>query len=167
MQQNIVIYITIQKFLGVISTITVATWYAAFRLSRVETKVDFCDVRLANLEGRLDKSFAGASPIQLLERGRMILNDGLKEYIDTNKDSLLATCRSYNNLKNQYDMQEAVFKFFNNYNFRDFESTIKSLAFKYGISAESTRRIAAIYFRDICLAEHGFKPGDLDTPKIA
>jgi hypothetical protein len=164
METNIVIYIGIYKFIGTIGTLVVLTWWASHRLTKVETKVDMFETRLTGMEGRLDASFGSGSPLRLLTKGETILNEsGLKKYIDDNKAKMLSDCQSGNTMTNQYDIQEAVFKFFDGYDFGDFESALKSSAFKYGVTLETIRRIAGIYFRDICLADHGFKPEDLDT----
>lgn len=166
MEQNIVIYIGIWKALTLVAAVVAGAWYAAYRLGKVETKVDGFETRLTNLEGRLDNAIGSKSPIGLLEKGKLILEEsGLKKYIDDRKTELLNQCKSGNSMSNQYDIQEAAFKFFDQYDFGAFNETIKSAAFKYGVSVETIRRVAGIYFRDICLAEHGFAPQDLDKPK--
>lgn len=172
MEQNIVIYIGIFKALGIIGTIiasvAIGVWRASSRLTKVETKVDIFENRLTNLEGRLDSAFAGGSPVALLPKGQMILDDsGLKKYIDEKKDDLLTRCKSRNMMMNPYDIQDSAFKFFDQLNFGDFETTLKSSAFKHGVSMDTVRRIGGIYFRDLCLAAHDFKPEDLDKPKIS
>ena len=166
MEQNFVIYIGIWKALTIIASIVVGTWIASKKLARVETKVDMFETRLTGMEGRLDSAFSSASPIKLLPKGETILNDsGLKKYIDDRKDELLSKCKSTNEMKNQYDIQEAVFKLFDQLDFGEFEPTLKETAFKYGMGVETIKRIGGIYFRDICLDTYGFKPEDLDKPK--
>ncbi|MCX6765332.1 MAG: hypothetical protein NT148_02225, partial [Candidatus Nealsonbacteria bacterium] len=112
MEQNILITIGMYKFLGVIGTLIAGSWYASHRLTRVETKVDTFDTRLTNMEGRMDNAFSGASPIALLPKGQLILEESsLKKYIDDHKDQLLDNCQSKdkNAEVNQYDIQKAVF----------------------------------------------------------
>lgn len=167
MEQNIVIYIGIYKFIGVIGTLIVGTWYASHRLTKVETKITITENRIGALEGRFDKSFATQSPISLLPRGKDILDhSGLKKYIDDNKDILLEQCKSKKILSNPYDIQESSFRFFDEIEFPvELEEKIKNAAFNFGSSLEVIRRIGGIYFRDICLSKLGFKPEDLDKPK--
>lgn len=172
METNLIIYIGIYKTLGIIATIIGGVgwgaWYSATRLTRVETKVDGFDNRLTNLEGRLDNAFASRSPVALLPKGQIILEDsGLKKYIDDKKEELLAQCRSKNEMTNPYDIQDVAFKFFDQINFEEFESSLKNSAFKHGVSMDTVRRIGGIYFRDICLTAHNFKPEDLDKPKTS
>ena len=170
MEQNIVIYIGIWKTLGIIATIiggvAWGAWYASSRLTRVETKVDGFETRLTSLEGRLDNAFASGSPVSLLPKGEIIIKEsGLKKYIEDNKEKLLSQCEKDDNMKNPYDIQETSFKFFDQYNFGEFEKNLKDSAYKHGIGMEVMRRIAGIYLRDICLKKHGFTPQDLDKPK--
>lgn len=122
--------------------------------------------RFAALEGSLGKTFAGASPIKLLAKGEEILNHGgIKNYIDSNKIGLLSEFKLVCEMKNQYDIQEQAFVFFDKKDFGVFEETFKKVAFDYGMSIDTIKRIGGIYFRDICLSEAGFKPEDLDKPK--
>jgi hypothetical protein len=60
MEQNIIIYIGIWKALSLIAAVVAGTWYAAYRLGRVETTAEGFDDRLKALEGRLDNAFAAA-----------------------------------------------------------------------------------------------------------
>lgn len=170
MEQNIVFYIGIYKFLGLIVTaiggVAVSSWYIGSKLGGVGTKVDNFENRLTNLEGRLDLAFASSSPIALLAKGIIILEkSGLKKYIDDRKDELFAQCCSKNSMNNPYDIQEVAFKFLDQLSFGDFEPMLKAAAFKHGVSIDTIRRIGGIYFRDICLAAKGFKPEDLDKPQ--
>ncbi len=166
MEQNIVIYIGIWKALGLVAGVVVGAWYAGSRFTKVETKVEGFETRLTGLEGRLDKAFASSSPVALLPKGQVMLEDsGLKKYVDDRKEELLSMCRNKNEMKNAYDIQEAAFQFFDQFNFGDFENELKKSAYRHGVSIETIRRVAGIYFRDICLAAHNFKPEDLDQPK--
>jgi hypothetical protein len=166
MEQNIVIYIGMWKALTLIAAVVLGAWYAGHRFGEIETKVGGFETRLTNLEGRLDTAFGSKSPIALLPRGEVILNEsGLKNYIDERKDDLLNKCKNGNNMSNQYDIQENVFKFFDRYDFGDFEEKLKATAYAYGVGIETIRRVAGIYFRDICLEAYHFTPKDLDRPK--
>ena len=165
-EQNIVVYIGIYKALGLVATVIGGAWFISRKLTRVETKVDNCENQITNLTGRLDNLYASSSPITLLKKGTTILEDsGLKKYIDEKKEELLSQCKSKSNMDNQYNIQEAAFKFFDQLNFGDFETKLKAAAFKHGVNMETIRRIGGIYFRDICLNDKGFRPEDLDKPK--
>lgn len=125
--------------------------------------------RFARLEGSLSGTFKTQSPIALLPKGEEILNkSGLKSYIDTHSKDLLNQCKSANRMDNPYDVQEAAFKFFDKLELsNELENALKTTAFNYGVDITVVRRIGGIYFRDICLKEHGFTLEDLDksTPK--
>ncbi|OHA70732.1 MAG: hypothetical protein A3F15_00125 [Candidatus Wildermuthbacteria bacterium RIFCSPHIGHO2_12_FULL_40_12] len=167
METNLIIYIGIYKALGLIVSLVAGAWYLSHRLTKVETKVDGFDTRLTNLNGRMDNAFSGTSPLSLLPKGQIIIEDsGLRKYIDENKDKLLSQCKQKSSMTNPYDIQESAFKFFDSLEFEnEFESTLKSSAFKHGVSLDTIRRIGGIYFRDICLNASGFKLEDLDKPK--
>ena len=173
--EPILIQINWIYFLGLISGLVLLAWKGGGRFSGIETSITWIkesliklEGRIGNLEGRFDKSFSTQSPISLLQRGKDILeNSGLKKYIDDNESMLLEQCKSEKAMSNPYDIQESVFKFLDEIIFPiDLENNIKTTAFNFGASLDVVRRIAGIYFRDICLSKLGFKPEDLDKPKI-
>ena len=156
------------QLLGIVASIVIGAWYLSGRLARVETKVEGFDTRLTNFEGRLDNAFGSASPISLKPTGIKALEEsGLKNWIDNKREKLVSECETKNIVKNQYDIQECAFKFFDSLDFGDFNDKIKQSAFQYGWSVETIRRIGGIYFRDILLEKHNFKPEDLDKPNEA
>jgi hypothetical protein len=174
MVQNFVINIGIYKLLTLLVALITGAWYLSYRLTRVETKVeDFGNIisgfdgRLINLSGRMDKAYSSSSPISLLPKGITILEDsGLKKFIDEKKDELLSTCKQQSVMTNPYDIQQAAFKFFDEFKFdKEIEDSLKLSAYKHGVSMDTIRRTGGIYFRDICLSNAGFKIEDLDTPK--
>lgn len=148
--------------LSALGAVVTGSWFLSQRLTRMETKIDGFDTRLFNLEGRVDSMFASASPVRLLEKGQTVLLDsGIKKYIDNNINIFLEKCAG----DTQYEIQENAFKVFKEFDFGDFEKNIEAAAFNHGTSTDTIRRIGGIYFRDICLERHNFKPEDLDTPK--
>lgn len=119
--------------------------------------------RFARLEGSLSGAFQAQSPIALKPIGLEALEkSGFKKWIDEHEDQILAKCSF---MKNPYDIQETAFKLFDQMDFGDFEPKIKEAAFGYGWSLETMKRVGAIYFRDLCLKNHGYSPDDLDRPK--
>ena len=174
MVQDIVIYIGIYKLLTLLAALIAGAWYLSHRLTKVETKVeDFgvtiqrFDGRLINLSGRLDKAFSSGSPIRLLPKGITILEDsGLKKFIDEKKDELLSACKQRSLMTNPYDIQQGAFKFFDEFKFdKEIEEQLKLSAYKHGVNIDTIKRIAGIYFRDICLNNSGFKIEDLNSSK--
>ncbi len=147
---------------GVVGLITVFKHTKPIRESLQEIRE-----RFARLEGSLSGTFQTQSPISLLPKGEEILiKSGLKKYIDTHAQELLGQCKSSNPMSNPYDVQEASFKFFDKLKFADeIEDELKTTAFNFGVDITVVRRIGGIYFRDLCLKEHGFSPEDLDKPQ--
>jgi hypothetical protein len=130
---------------------------------------DLKDVRerFSALEGKSAGLFQNNSPVGLTPKGTKILHGSeLKSYIDSNIDFLQGGCSEKGNFNTPYDLQESVFNFFDSFIFpKEIENKLKTYAYNQGISMDAMRRIGAIYFRDICLAQQGFKPEDLDKTK--
>lgn len=59
MEQNIVINIGIWNALGIIATVVMGAWYAAYRLARVETQLTGLESYLSRLTGRVDQLYTG------------------------------------------------------------------------------------------------------------
>ena len=59
MEQNIVIYIGIWNALGIIATVVLGAWYAAYRLGKVETQLTGLESYLSRLTGRVDQLYTG------------------------------------------------------------------------------------------------------------
>lgn len=141
------------------------------RTIKNEIKPDLKDVRerFAALEGRMAGYTQSRSPISLTEKGQKLLNEsGLKEYIDKNKDRLLRACESKFKMETAYDVQEAVFDYFDNQLELDpeYEKRIKEYAYKDGAGMEIVRRVGAIYFRDICLKHFNKDATELDKHPV-
>lgn len=127
-------------------------------------KPDLQDVRerFATLEGKAAGFFDNHSPITLTESGRRHLEQsGLKSYIDEHKDELMKACDHDKTMQTPYDVQQVAFAFFDSYDFpQDVERKLKTYIYEQGASMDSLRRIGGIYFRDLCLAAHGFLNDD-------
>lgn len=121
---------------------------------------DLKDVRerMANLEGRTSSLFQAHSPIGLTDKGKKFLIDsGLQEFIDENKDELVRQCEPHETMATPYDVQQMAFAFFDDLALPDdVENKMKTVAFDHGVSLAELRRTGGIYFRDICLEMLGF-----------
>jgi hypothetical protein len=134
-----------------------------------EIKPDLKDVRerFSALEGRMAGYTQSNSPISLTEKGEKLLKEsGFKEYIDNNKDRLINLCSQKRGLETAYDIQEAVFDFFDNeLKFEpELEKQIKEYAYADGASMETVRRLGGIYFRDNCLEHFNKSAQEIDYP---
>lgn len=149
---------------SVCGSLIAIAWYASGRFSGLETGVKGLNTRLTNIEGQIFNITKTASPVSLTERGHKILiESGLKDYIDTNKEKLLDHCKKDNKIESAYDVQISAFNYFNKVNFEnDFEKQLKEYAFKEGINMDMIRRIGGIYFRDVCLDQLKMNPKDID-----
>ena len=57
MEQNIVINIGVWNALSIIASVVLGTWYAAYRLGRVETKLTTLENNVSRLTGRVDNLY--------------------------------------------------------------------------------------------------------------
>jgi hypothetical protein len=130
-------------------------------------KPDLKDVRerFATLEGKAANLFQTLSPISLTDKGREYLEaSGLKAYINANKTLLMDKCDHTNTMSTPYDVQQTTFALFDELDFpKDIEKQLKNYAYNQGATMDALRRVGALYFRDLCLEEHGFKSEDIDS----
>lgn len=163
MDTNIVINISSSKAIGLGAVVIVGSWWIATNFGSLKEAVKNFSERLTNLEGRVDEAFKSSSPISLLPRGKKILEDsGLKEWIDNKKDELIESCKKVGSTANPYDIQVSAFKLFDEIDFGDESDRFKSATYQAGMPMDVFRRIGAIYFRDLCLQQHGHTPESLD-----
>jgi hypothetical protein len=158
-----------------IPSVIAALIYIGAKLNTLDTlknelnsniKPDLKDVRerLATFEGKSAGIYMAQSPISLTGVGQTYLDEsGLQKYIDDNKKVLLDQCDHTNTMQTPYDVQEVAFSFFDKHEFpKKVDDALKTYAFNHGVSMDIIRRIAGIYFRDICLREHNFDSAELD-----
>lgn len=114
-----------------------------------------------------DKVAPANSPRQLNDRGNNILiESGIKEIIDTKKDTLLDIVRK-KNLNNPYDTELAIQQIMNELPIHcpDIVDKLKTGAFKTGADIGTILFVGGIYFRNKVFPDLGFSIEDLDKPK--
>lgn len=121
---------------------------SAFRDHAAEARV-----RLSVVETKLDGFAKTNSPLSLTPQGeKAVKASGLKQYIDSNQELLIAAATKNGKLTNPYDIQQSTAIFFDAYTFpEDVEEKLKDYAFNNGISLDVLLRVGALYLRDICL----------------
>ena len=55
MGTNIIIYVSMYKFMGAIGTLIGLAWYTSHRFTKIETKIDLSETRLGRIEDKLSK----------------------------------------------------------------------------------------------------------------
>lgn len=134
-----------------------------------EIRPDLKEVRekFFALEGKLSGMTGVHSPVSLTEKGeKMLVESGLKKFIDDDFDILFGNCTSDKCVKTAYDIQIYSLNFFEKYKFStEMENKLKESAFNSGVSMDVVRRIAGLYFRDKCLEKLKMDKKDLDKPK--
>lgn len=172
--EGLIINIGWEYFLGIIAGIIGIAWYFGHRLGVIEGAIEWLKDTVKELKITSDNertpAFSSQSPVNLNELGEKWLEDsGLKEYLDNHKTEIIKACEEKKEA-NPYEVQQYVFNFFDTYEFgTDFENKLKKFAFEKGTSMNMVRRVAAIYWRNLCLVEFGMKKDDIDKhipPKI-
>ena len=165
--EPIIIAVSWEYFLGIFGALIIFAWYANGRFTKLETSMEWVKDTLKDIkidaENKSVGAFARHSPISLTDEGKVALEEsGLKEWIDVQKDELIALCAD-KKYRNPYEVQEYIFDYFDTLEFdSEFADKLKRTAFEMGYSMEIMRRIGAIYFRDLCLAQFDMKIEDID-----
>lgn len=96
--------------------------------------------------------YALHSPVALTSAGKMwLVKSGLKDYINSRKDALLAAAETQN-MANPYEVQQWAFRSLDETIFDpDFKNTLEKFAYESGTTMSVLRRIAGIYLRDLYL----------------
>lgn len=167
---SLVINIDWQWALGILGALLLLAWAASRKFSKVETditwlKEGFKDIKLAVDNLSHPPFFKTGSPVNLTQKGSEFLKDsGLQKYIDDRRDEFIGTCSQNARNLNSYDLQNAIFDFFDTYRFEpEVDKALKEAAYKEGISMDMVRRIGAIYFRKICFKQLKMDEKELDA----
>ena len=105
---------------GNLITVFIIVWKGGERIGVIETNIDWLkktvdDIANTQSIAKDNKVFGimeNASPIKLLPKGEEVLNkSGIKDYIDTNEDTLHKQC-NYNCDISAYEIQQNVFDLF-------------------------------------------------------
>ncbi len=154
--------------LGIFGALILIAWKGSARFTALETSMDWVKDTLKDLKTGADNAanpaFAAHSPVNLNATGEVwILESGLKNYIDTNRDLLLKQCVEKKGT-NPYEVQKQTFKLFDEIEFDPiFEDKLKKFAFDKGTTMSVIRRIGGIYLRNICLEDFGMNKDEIDS----
>lgn len=161
------IQISWEYFLGIMAGLICVAWYSNGRFTALETSMKWVinkldELKLAN-DNAQNPAFGAKSPVNLNATGEQwIIDSGLKEYVDKNKDYFLSVCQDKKET-NPYEVQNHIFKLFDELNFDPaLEDKLKKFAFLKGTTMAVMRRIGAIYLRNLCLDNFGMNREDID-----
>lgn len=164
---GIIIKISWEYFFGIMGVLLGIAWYSNGRFTKLETSMEWVkdalkEIKVSNSNEK-NPVFATNSPVALTPKGTELLDaSGLKKYIDSHKKELMKLCDGKESI-NPYEVQEHIFKVFNASVFEEkFYDQLKRFAFEQGADIELIKRVGAIYFRDIVLAEFDMKGEDID-----
>ncbi len=158
-----ILALMVSAFCGIL---TVA-WYASSKFSKIETSIEWMKSAMNDLKTASDNAgspaFSSQSPVNLNSRGEEWLDaSGLKKYLDENQNRFMNVCEDQRRTS-PYDVQQCIFQYFDIVEFEpEIEKKLKEFAFSKGTTMNIMRRIAAIYFRNLCLNEFGMKTEDID-----
>lgn len=151
---DIAINISWEFFLGVMGSLIAIAYYTNGRFTGIETDIGWLKETISELLIRAEniptKLFKSGSPVSLTAAGyHMLQRSGLKSYIDTKKQTLLAALNP-GALSDPYDVQRHAFRLFSELSFEEAVGQhLKSFAYNNGISTDLLRRVGAIYLREI------------------
>jgi hypothetical protein len=153
---TLVINISWEFFLSLVGSLIAIAYFTNGRFTALETDVGWLKETLSELLIRAEniptKLFKNVSPVSLTAAGYHVLQrSGLKSYIDTKKQPLLAALNR-GALSDPYDVQRHAFRLFAELPFEQAVGQhLKSFAYNNGISTDLLRRVGAIYLRDIAV----------------
>jgi hypothetical protein len=157
-----------EYFLGISAGLIAVAWFCGRRFSNIETDVTWLkdsikDIKLSIENLGRTPFLQTHSPIDLTEAGAGFLKkSGLDVYINDHEKELLKTCKD-SGLKSAYDIQQLIFDYFDVVPFdKEFEKTLKDIAYQEGVSMELARRIGAVYFRNRCFEHMKLNKSDVD-----
>ena len=151
---TLVIKIGWEFFLSLVGSLIAIAYFTNGRFTALETDVGWLKESISELliraENITTKLFKNDSPVSLTAGGYHVLQrSGLKSYIDTKKQILLAALKP-GAPSDQYDLQRHAFRLFAELSFEEAVGQhLKSFAYNNGISTDLLRRVGAIYLRDI------------------
>ncbi len=154
-------------FLAIMGALIGVAWYSSARFTALETSMKWIKETINDLKTTIDNqsdpAFSSHSPVNLNERGKKwLVESGIKEYLDLHKSALMKICEEKKGT-NPYEVQKHIFKTFDTLEFElNFEDKLKKFAFEEGTTMNIMRRVAAIYFRTLCLNEFGMNIEDID-----
>ncbi|MFH1218640.1 MAG: hypothetical protein V1679_02265 [Candidatus Peregrinibacteria bacterium] len=159
-----------EYFLVIIGALIAIAWYAGSRFAKIDEAIKWIKTAINDLKTTSDNektpAFDSQSPVNLNSRGEEWLREsGLKEYIDSHKDNFMRTCEDKKD-HNPYDIQQYIFSYFDNVELEPkIDKKLKEFAFQKGTTMNIIRRVAGIYFRNLCLQEFGMAVDDIDKHK--
>ena len=174
---GVIIHIGWEYFLGIVFALLAVAWYSNGRFTALETSMQWVKDTLNELKVTSDNAskpvFITQSPVNLNPIGESwLIESGLKEYIDKNRDYFLGQCEEEKD-KNPYEVQKHAFKIFDGMSFdSELDDKLKKFAYEKGTSMAIVRRVGGIYLRNLCLEKFGMNKDDIDkhappdAPKI-
>lgn len=161
------IHIGWEYFLGIMGGLILIAHYSNGRFTALETSMTWVKDILKDLKTGADNAtnpaFGAHSPVNLNATGETwLVESGLKEHIDSNKDYFIKQCAEKKET-NPYEVQKHTFKLFDETDFDSpFEDRLKKFAFEKGTSMSVIRRIGGIYLRNLCLQDFGMNKDEID-----
>lgn len=168
--EGLIINIGWEYFLAIMGVLIAIAWYSGSRFAKIEEAIKWVKTAINDLKTTTDNeknpAFDSQSPVNLNDRGKSWLqSSGLKDYIDSHKDQFMKMCEEKRNT-NPYDIQQHVFAYFDTFDFEfQVDKKLKEFAFRKGTTMNIVRRLAGIYFRNLCLKDFGMNIGDIDKHK--
>ena len=156
---GIVITIGWEYFLGVMGALIAIAYYSNGRLTALETNICWLKEMISELsiktENASAKLFKNGSPVSLTSTGyHALARSGLRSFVDAHRRTLLETLNA-ESLSDRYEIQRRAFGILAELTLDEpVARHLKQFAFSNGMSTVILRRAAAIYLRDLAVAQN-------------
>jgi hypothetical protein len=148
-----------EYFLGVMGTLIAIAYYSNGRFTALETDIGWLKEMITELSIKAEnvsaKLFKNGSPASLTSAGyHALARSGLRSYVDAHRRTLLAALNA-ETLSNRYEIQRRAFSLMAELTLDDAVARhLSTFAFSNGMSTAILRRAAAIYLRDLAVAQN-------------
>jgi len=156
---TIVITISWEYFLGVMGALIGIAYYSNGRFTAVETDIGWLKEMISELSIKAEnvsaKLFKNDSPVSLTSTGyHALARCGLRSFIDAHRRTLLSVLNT-ESLSDRYEIQRRAFSLLAELALDEpVARHLRSFAFSNGMSTTILRRAAAIYLRDLAVAQN-------------
>lgn len=156
---SIVITISWEYFLGILGALIAIAYYSNDRFTTLETDIGWLKEMISELSIKAEnvsaKLFKNGSPVSLTSAGyHALARSGLRSFVDAHRRTLLAALDA-ERLSDRNEVQRRAFSLLAELTLDEpVARHLSNFAFSAGISTAVLRRAAAIYLRDLALAQN-------------
>jgi hypothetical protein len=155
----IAITVSWEYFLGILGALIAIAYYSNGRFTAMETDIGWLKEMVSELSIKAEnvsaKLFKNSSPASLTSAGyHALARCGLRSFVDAHRRTLLAALNA-ESLSDRYEIQRRAFSILAELTLDEPAARhLSTFAFSNGMSTAILRRAAAIYLRDLAVAQN-------------